>query len=35
VASLIVYDSFIQAKTCYERFRTAAQALETELVEEA
>jgi len=33
--SRIVYDSFIQAKTCYERFRTAAQALETELVEEA
>ena len=32
--SRIVYDSFIQAKTCYERFRTAAQALETELVEE-
>jgi hypothetical protein len=33
--SIIIYDSFIQAKTCYERFRTAAQALETELVEEA
>ena len=33
--SRIVYDSFIQAKTCYERFRTAAQALETDLVEEA
>jgi len=33
--SRIVYDSFNQAKTCYERFRTAAQALETELVEEA
>ncbi len=33
--SRIVYDSFIQAKTCYERFRTATQALETELVEEA
>jgi hypothetical protein len=33
--SRIVYDSFIQAKTCYERFRTAAQALETELVGEA
>ena len=33
--SRIVYDSFIQAKTCYERFRTAAQALETELIEEA
>jgi hypothetical protein len=33
--SRIVYDSFIQAKTCYKRFRTAAQALETELVEEA
>jgi hypothetical protein len=33
--SRIVYYSFIQAKTCYERFRTAAQALETELVEEA
>ena len=33
--SRIVYNSFIQAKTCYERFRTAAQALETELVEEA
>jgi len=33
--SRIVYDSFIQAKTCYERFRTAVQALETELVEEA
>ena len=33
--SRIVYDSFIQAKTCYENFRTAAQALETELVEEA
>jgi len=33
--SRIVYDSFIQAKTCYERFRTAAQALETELVDEA
>ncbi len=25
----IVYDSFIQAQTCFERFRTAAQALET------
>ena len=33
--SRIVYDSFNQAKTCYERFRTAVQALETELVEEA
>ena len=33
--SRIVYDSFIQAKTCYEGFRTEAQALETELVEEA
>lgn len=33
--SRIVYDSFIQAKTCYDRFRTAVQALETELVEEA
>jgi len=33
--SRIVYDSFIQAKTCYERFRTAAQALEIKLVEEA
>jgi hypothetical protein len=33
--SRIVYDSFIQAKTCYERFKTAAQTLETELVEEA
>jgi hypothetical protein len=33
--SRIVYDSFIQAKTCYENFRTAALALETELVEEA
>ncbi len=33
--SRIVYDSFTQAKTCYERFRTAAQALEIELVEEA
>ena len=33
--SRIVYDSFIQAKTCYERFRTAAQVLEAELTEEA
>jgi len=33
--SRIVYDSFNQAKTCYDRFRTAVQALETELVEEA
>jgi hypothetical protein len=33
--SKIVYNSFIQAKTCYERFRTAAQVLEAELVEEA
>ena len=33
--SRIVYDSFIQAKTCYERFRTAAQVLEAELTDEA
>jgi hypothetical protein len=33
--SRIVYDSFIQAKTCYERFRTAAQVLEAELTEDA
>jgi hypothetical protein len=33
--SRIVYDSFIQSKTCYERFRTAAQVLEIELTEEA
>ena len=33
--SRIVYDSFIQANTCYERFRTAAQVLEAELTEEA
>ena len=33
--SRIVYNSFIQAKTCYEKFRTAAQVLEAELTEEA
>ena len=33
--SRIVYDTFIQAKTCYERFRIAAQVLEAELTEEA
>jgi hypothetical protein len=33
--SRIVYDSFIQAKTCYEKFRTAAQVLEAELTEDA
>ena len=31
----IVYDSFIQPNTCYERFRTGAQVLEAELTEEA
>jgi len=33
--SRIVYDFFIQIKTCHERFRTVAQVLEIELEEEA
>jgi hypothetical protein len=33
--SRIVYDSFIQAKTYYERLRTAVQLLEVKLIEEA
>jgi len=32
--SRIVYDSFSYAKTCYERFKTAAQVLEAELRED-